>query len=233
MFVQNKYMSNKAKFLFLGLGLFVVLAGCQISTERDFSRVFPDGSTSAESSNSDIKQINPRTDNRYNLTEDREKFDKLRTEVPDKTKTINDEKALILSWMQDFKKEPSDVRDKYNSLVRKKRDKFNDDMQKIREDFAKQEKKRREDFLKDLDSERSDIKEKKLNREKSAELYTEIENKRKEFFSKERDQREDFEGDYRQKRKDFEEYLKEKSDEFNFELKSYTDKFNDLKKSQN
>ena len=226
-------MSNKAKFLFLGLGLFAGLTSCQISTERDFSRVFPDQSSNVEAPNEEIKKINPRTDNRYNLTEDREKFDKLRSEVPDKTKTTNDEKALVLSWMQDFKKEPSDIRDKYNSLVRKKRDKFNDDMQKIREEFAKQEKKRREDFLKDLDNARSEIKEKKLNREKSAELYTEIENKRKEFFSKERDQREDFETDYRQKRKDFEDYLKEKSDEFNFELKGYSDKFNDLKKMQN
>jgi len=202
-------MSKAYLFLFLGLVNF----SCQIATERDFGR--------------------DSTDNRYNLTADRTKFDELRKGTPEQVKKTNDEKALILEWMADYKREPSDIRDKFSTLVHKKRERFNDDLNKIREEYSNNEKKQREKFLKDLDEERSEIKEKKLSREKTNDLFSEIDIKRKEFFSKSKDDRDGFEADYRQKRKDFEEYLREKTDDFNSEMKAYTEKYNQLKKQLN
>ncbi|MFN3696284.1 MAG: hypothetical protein ACK4VO_02490 [Pseudobdellovibrio sp.] len=225
-------MTKSIQILFLGLVCNALLISCQIATERDFSLDKAERNDSSSDHHKELQNIKPRLDSRYNLTEDRDQFEILRSQTPEEIKVSNDEKALLLSWMEDYKKEPYEVREKYNNLVRKKRDKFNSDMQKIREEYSKQEKKRRDNFLNNIDNERLDIKERKLNREKSSELYVEIDNRRKEYFSKERDLREEFESEFRQKRKDFEEYLKEKMDNFNFEMKVYTEKFNNLKKQQ-
>jgi len=224
MFDQDKYMSKFILFLFLGLAV----SSCQIDSHRDFSR--DSINQNPESGKQKISNLNPKLDARYNLTEDRSKFEELRQNTSEDHKQVNDEKALILGWMTDYKKEPFEIREKFSALIRKKREKFNQDLNKIREEYSGLEKKNRENFLKALDSERNEIKEQKLSREKMNDLFNEIEIKRKEYLSKSRDERADFEEEYRQKRKDFDEYIKEKTDDFNLEMKSYTEKFNQLKK---
>ncbi|MES2802885.1 MAG: hypothetical protein V4654_10360 [Bdellovibrionota bacterium] len=220
-------MKQLLKILFLGC----VILGCQIKTERGDS---PDDTSTlgAESTARDKLKKDPRQDERYSLVEDRAKFDQLRKDIPIETKIRNDEKALYMEWMAEYKRDPSDIRSKFSALTMKKRENFNKDMNKIRDQYSKEESKKKDVFNKELAEQRNEIKDQKVTREKRTEMYSEIDGKRKDFYAQLREDRDSFETDYRQKRKDFEEYIKEKSDIFYAELKEYTVKYNELKKAK-
>ncbi len=165
----------------------------------------------------------PIVDPKYSLTEDRSEFEKLRENIPERKKQINDEKALFANWTLDFRLTPNEVREKFENLSRKKRDLFNKDMSQAREDFSRSEKQKRDLFLKELDSERSDFSKRKKDRDERNDFYNNQDEKRRRYFADERDRREEYESASRDQRKAFEDYLKEKNLEFASELKSYTE----------
>lgn len=167
---------------------------------------------------------------KYSLSEDRSQFEQLRKDIPQAQQLKNDEKSIYTEWMLGFRKEPSEIRTKYNDLISRKRDFFNRDMNKIREEYSAAESQRKKTFTDELNQERESIKSMKTTRERKTELYNEIDSKRKNFFIEVKTQRDNFEADFREKRKDFEEYIKEKRDEFNSDLKEYTAQFNENKK---
>ena len=169
---------------------------------------------------------------KYSLSEDRSQFEQLRRDIPQSQQLKNDEKAIYIEWMLGFRKEPSEIRSKYNDLINRKREKFNNDMNKIREEYSTAESQRKKTFTDELNQERESIKSMKTTRERKTELYNEIDSKRKNFFIEVKTQRDNFESDYREKRKDFEEYIKEKRDEFNSDLKEYTAQYSDNKKGK-
>lgn len=224
-------MKQLSYILSLGCVLGTLTLGCQISTSRGegpaSEEVVKTEQTPQEKLKSDVRK-----DERYNLAEDRAKFDELRKDIPPDTKIRNDERSLYMEWMSGYRTDPSSIRMRFSNLVSKKRENFNKDMNKIREEYSKDENKRKESFSKQANEDRNDIKNQDVSRDRRAELYNELEAKRKDFYSKIREDRDSFESDYRQKRKDFEEYIKEKSDVFYAELKEYTTKFNELKKQQ-
>lgn len=163
-----------------------------------------------------------RVDVKYSLTKDRADLDKLRENMPTDVKRINDEKALILDWTQDFRYSPEIVRDKFNTLLRKKRDLFNKDMTRLRDNYSKIEKKKRDEFLKQLADERKDFLRERVDSERRAQFFNDQDEVRRVFFQEQREKRDEYESESREKRKDFEDYLKEKQDEFSAMMKEYS-----------
>ena len=195
----------------------VLLSSCQIETKRN-------------------QQVLPRTadqtlvDPKYSISQDRTELDKLRESIPEKTRKLNDEKALLAEWMYEFRLEPSEIREKYENLARKKRESFNSDLTKIRDNFSKTDKKSNEQFLKDLEQERADFSRQKVDRDKKVDFFTEQDSKRKTHFSEQRGKRDEFESDIRDQRKNFEDYLKERQLNFNSELKIYNERWSEKTK---
>lgn len=189
----------------LSLGCLLIIGSCQIQSPR------------YEQSNQ-----NPvRVSEDYKLKEDRQQFEQLRSEIPSDKREQNDEKALFAEWMSEVKKPPEVIREKFNTIVRKKRELFNKDMGYTRDQFSKSEKKLKEEFNSKYDERKNEIKDSDDPREKKNKYFEELESERRDFTSELRQKRDDFEIDSRQRRKDFEDYIKEKSDEFSSELKMY------------
>lgn len=193
--------------------------GCQVSTKRD-------ASTSSQNENS------PLVDEKYSLAADRKELEELRGNIPEEKRKENDELALLNQLFADSTKSPSQIREKFDSLLRKKRELFQKDMTKTRETYVKDERKRREAFNKEQDEARHEFKKRKTTREENTEFYADLDGKRKEFASSERAKRDEFEADMRDKRKNFEDYAREKSSEFHQELRAYTKRYEEQKKAK-
>lgn len=174
----------------------------------------------------------PLVDDKYSLQADRQAMEQLRSQVPPEKKRENDELALILGLMNETKKSPSEIRNQFDSMLRKKRSMFDKDMTKEREAFTKEERKKREEFLKSQRDQRETFNHEKHSREERAEFFKELDQKRAEFFSVERDRRGDFESDVRERRKNFEDYAREKQNEFNQEHRSYSKRYEELQKEK-
>ncbi len=178
----------------------------------------------------------PLVDSKYSLSADRKQFEELRAEVPEDRRHENDESALILDMVSDTKTElkrpPSEIRSKFDTMLRKKREIFNKDMGKEREIYTKAERKKRETFLKEQQEARGIFNREKQSRERKNEYYKELDARRTEFFSTEREKRADFESDVRERRKSFEDYTREKTGEFNQELKAYQKRYDEAKKQR-
>lgn len=211
---------NSLIFATLSSLLCLSLMACQVQTTRG----------SDETSGAEGTTL---VDPKYSLAKDRSDFAKLRESIPENVRQSNDEKALMAEWFSDVKLAPEKIRDKFDTLVRKKRDLFNKDMTKQRDSFNKDERKKREDFLKELESERKDFLRRKVDKERRAEFFNEQDEKRKTYFSEQKDRRDEFEGNSREKRKDFEDYMKEKSNDFTSELKAYRIKWAEKEKEKN
>jgi hypothetical protein len=174
----------------------------------------------------------PLVDEKYSLTSDRKELDELRKNIPEEKKKENDELAFLSQLFADQSKSPSQIREKFDSLLRKKRDLFQKDMSKARETFVKDERKRREAFNKEQEEARNDFKKHKSSREQNSEFYSNLDGKRKDFSAAEREKRDEFESDMRDKRKNFEDYARERSSEFNQELRAYTKTYDELQKAK-
>lgn len=175
----------------------------------------------------------PRVDEKYRLTEDRKKFEELRSQVPEERQIENDEMALLQKLMGEIKQPPMQVRDKFDNIARKKREIFNRDMDKQREKFNSEERKAREGFNKQVEKERNDFQRRKRTTEERKEFYDGIDERRKSFNADIRTKRDDFEADVRQKRKDFEDYMREKTSNFSQEYRAYTQRWNEYQKQKN
>lgn len=199
-------------FLFLSGLVVALLAACQVKTTRESIDTGPASTPTL-------------VDPKYSLSKDRSELDKLRDSVPVDIKKTNDEKALMAEWFVETKYEPEKIRDKFDTLVRKKRELFNKDMTKQRDQFNKDERSKRSKFLKELEDERKSFMEKKVDRDRRSVFFNEQDERRKNFLADLKDKREEFEGVSREKRKDFEDYIKEKQNDFNTELKAYREKW--------
>lgn len=177
----------------------------------------------ALNSNQDSSDDRPLVESNYLLKQDREAFEKIRSEVPIDKKDENDELALLDQLFSNPLKKPSDIRDQFNRLLTQKRNLFQKDLKKKREEFVKKERKDRDLFVKSLAQERENFKQNKADKEKTKEFYDEIDLKRKDFFSDQKDKRDVFEAQARDDRKNFEDYLKEKQSDFNSRFKAFTD----------
>ncbi len=178
------------------------------------------------------KNEKPLVDDQYRLSKDREELSKHREQIPEEKRKENDEVAFTLGLMSELRLTPTEVREKFNTAIRKKRDLFNKDMKKYREDFAKSEKQERDKFAKEIESERKDIRGKKLSSDQRKEFSEKIEAKRKDFYLAQREKREQFESEIRAQRKNFEDYAREKNNDFTQEHRAYSKRYQDFKKEK-
>ncbi|MFZ3228591.1 MAG: hypothetical protein WA160_00175 [Pseudobdellovibrio sp.] len=191
------------------LAAIFTITACQVDTKRE-----------------DKADTKPLVDPKYSLAQDRTEYDQLRESIPEAKRKSNDEKALLAEWMIDYRLSPSQVREKYEILVRKKRESFNKDLTKIREDYTKAEKKKRDEVLKDFESQRASFTSKKKTQQDRNDFYNDLDGKRKNYFSEEHEKRDEFESSIRDQRKNFEDYLNEKRLDFTSAMKGYTDSWN-------
>jgi hypothetical protein len=205
--------------LFAVLGMSLVIVACS-SQETKSANTYRDSSDER-----------PIVDPKYSLTKDREDMAAMRADVPEERKQNNDELAFTLSLLTDVTKEPSSIRQKFDSALRKKRDLFNKDMTKEREKFTKDERKKRETFLKSQSDSRQVFQRAKHTKEERTEFFNEQDSMRKEFFADLREKRNDYESDTRERRKNFEDYAREKSNEFNQEYRAFVKRREEWKKS--
>ena len=166
----------------------------------------------------------------YRLQADREAFDKIRSEVPQETKTKNDELAFTLGLFDKADLPPDRIREKFNFELSKKKEKFNKDIQKKREDFVRQERKSREAFTQDHSKKRQEFSGTKHSSQERHDFYEELEQKRKDFYEGQKESRDAFEADIRDDRKNFEDYSKEKLSDFQFRFKQYEQKWRESHK---
>lgn len=209
----------KNVFLLFATSLVVWISGCSSIEKRNNTYSNPD-------------QNKALVDEKYSLTADRKKIDELRSTVPAEKKKENDELALILQLTGEVKKSPSDVRNEFDKVVRKKREIFDKDMTKERDQFTKDEKKSRDQFLKSQSDSRDKFQASKHNKDENSDFYKDSESRRQEYFANEREKRNDFESDTRDKRKNFEDYIHEKNNEFNQEYRAYSRRYDDMKKQE-
>lgn len=172
----------------------------------------------------------PLVDEKYSLKSDRETLDRLRKDIPEERKVENDESALMESFFVDLKNEPSEIRDKFSNLHRKKREKFDADLKKEREQFNKNEKQMRDKFMEEAKEEREDFLSGNKSSSEKKKFFDEQEVERKAFLAEQREKRDDFEESTREKRKNFEDYNRSKNNEFNSRLRDFTKKRDEEKK---
>lgn len=221
---KDKYMITK-QFNFIWTPIFILLGlvigpGCT-------SQATNQGTITPEQN---IER--PIVDDKYRLKEDRQKFDEIRNEIPVDKKNENDELAFVLKLMGEVKLPPGQIREKFNTVVRKKRELFNKDMAKRRETFVKAERKEKESFNKQIETERKELQKKKMASDERREAYQEIDQKRKDFYTALREKRDSFESDIRDDRKNFEDYMREKNQDFTQELRAYTGRYDEMKKQE-
>ena len=201
----------------------VLCVGCQIHSPREELQ----DSKMDLYSGSDPKELRKtlpdagKIDPKYSIAADREKFQAMRSDVSTDLQARNDEKALLAELMAATEIEPSQVRERFDGVVRRRREEFNRDMTKLRETYSRQERQQRESFTKELEAERETIKDQNFSREDRQRRISELDQKRRDYYSSEREQRDLFEADVRTARKDFDDYVKRKQDEFNAEYKIY------------
>ena len=193
--------------LFFGL---VGLVGCQTSSR---TRV--------------LEKDNPvrfaqELDEEVSLKSDREKFEKLRKDVPEGQQVSNDEMAMDMELMVQAEKPAHEIRGAFQLKVRKLRQRFRDKSSKVRKKFRDTQKKQRDAFLNELKEEREDFRSEKVEREKTKEFFAKQDLERKEFFAIQKEQRKEFESEMRQKSKDFHGNMRERVKQFNEQLRLYT-----------
>lgn len=178
----------------------------------------------------------PLVDSKYSLAADRKQFEEIRGEIPEQRRQENDELAFILDMVSDSKTDlktpPSEIRSKFDQMLRKKREIFDKDMKKERDVFTKEERKKRDTFLKEQQEARGFFNREKQTREKKNDFYKELDAKRSDYFSTERERRADFESDVRERRKSFEDYARSTTNQFHQELRAYQKRYDEAKKQR-
>lgn len=203
------------------LGLFLVLqnTGCAMQSSRPELQNQSAGDR-------------PLVENKYSLKADREQLEELRKDIPQDVKKRNDEISLMQEWMGEIKRKPSEIREKFSSMLAKKREVFQRDMTKRREGFQKQQTKEREVFNKELEVARKDFASGKHSSEERSEFYSNLETKRRDFYTAQREKRDEFEAQVSEDRKNFEDYARERTNEFNQQHKEYTKRYEDFQKEK-
>lgn len=177
-------------------------------------------------------QERPLVDEKYKLSADREKLNELRKELPPDKRKENDELAFTMSLMSEVRLKPADVRNKFDSALRKKREIFQKDLNKEREVFTKQERVNRDEFLKVQDQDRKEFLKTKAAKDQREDFFRTQDEKRRDFFANQREKRNDFESDMTERRKSFEDYAREKTNDFNQEHRAYVKKYEEMEKEK-
>lgn len=172
----------------------------------------------------------PLVDEKYSLEADREAFEELRKDIPAKVRKENDEKAFMDQMMSDLSKPPTEVRNKFSSIVNKKRNLFSKDMNAERESFSKKQTKDRNEFTKKQSDARADFSKKKASPDERRDFFENLETERKNFYTDQREKRDEFEENTRDKRKNFDDYIRAKTDEFNQLHRDYVKRYDENKK---
>ena len=161
------------------------------------------------------------------LKADRAKLDEYRKEEDTETKQSNDELAGILELMSRPDEEPSRIRERFNSLLRKKRDKMDKLLRAKRENFSSAEKKAREAFTKNEEGARASFLKRVHPSDERKEFFDDQEQKRRSFYEASGDKRKEFEEAVTDERRTFEDYVREKTDLFNQEYNNYTARYHE------
>jgi hypothetical protein len=166
------------------------------------------------------------------LKADRIKLDRLRKDVPAETRKENDELALILDTMKNSDEEPSQVRERFNRILRERRTVNDRDLRKLRDDFSSTERRNRESFLRDLQAERDKFTKRKTTSEERQKFFNDQDTRRREFFATNGEKRNTFEATSGDRRKTFEDYAREKTNQFNQLHREYTTEFYERRKNE-
>lgn len=166
------------------------------------------------------------------LKEDRSSVEQYRQNVPAEKKQENDELALLLNLTGELKEKPERIRERFQTVSRKKRDEFRKKSKKLRDDFTREEAKTRDEFLRKMKNEREDFKKTKVDRQANAEFYNEQERNRREFQADQKDKRQEFESAMRAKSTEFDEYMREKTRDFNEQIRLYSQRYQDKLKEE-
>ena len=173
----------------------------------------------------------PLVDDSYSLASDRQKLEEIRKDETKEKRHENDEEAFMLELFKDPQKTPSEVREKFDSFLRKKREIFDRDLRKERDQFTNEERKKRDTFLKDAEDTRKDFLSRKPNRDDKARFFSDQDDKRREFFANQREKRNDFESDVQERRKGFEDYTKERRNRFNDDYRAYVKAYDERRRA--
>ena len=208
----RKSLRRWSVFLFPGL-LGAFLLSCTVKTRDDLQS--PDKAQAPLQT--DIQE--------HSVKEDRSRFEDVRQEIPGDIKRENDELALVLSLMKDFKNSPSEVRSRFDRVMRRKRDDFNKKIRQEREDYTREERLKRDSYLSLASEQKEQLRDKSLDRDRKEFLSRKYRDERDRFFNDAREQRQDKENQWRERHRDFESYLREKRTEFEDELRGYTQQY--------
>ena len=205
--------------------LLTLASGCGAFDKRNSEKAKQEAAakTAAEASSAQIPD-------EVSLKEDRAELDELRKDIPEDVKRENDEIAFILKNMATMEEEPSKVRDRFQTALRKRREKMDKTLRKERETFTSNERSKRDEFLTKLKEEREDFSSKKPDAKERKKFFDKQESDRKEYFSEQSDKRKDFESNITERRKTFEDYVREQSNKFNQEHRAYSQAFNERRR---
>lgn len=180
----------------------------------------------------DREKIQAQLSQEMSLKSDRSDLAELRKDIPDEKKKENDELALFLQLMNQSKESPTEMRDRFNSLVQKKRSAYREKVQRLREDYRHDETKRREDYLDAQKKRRDDFNRHKHDSRANREYYSDEDKKRQRFFADERDRRQSFESELNSQSKDFDNYMRERQKEFDEQYRLYSKKLSERPKDK-
>ena len=181
----------------------------------------------------DREKIKNELGSEMSLKEDRATPDAFRKDTPAETRKQNDEMALHLNLMKQGTESPAAVRDKFQSLIRKKRTEFREKSRKLRDDYRGDETKRRDEFLNAQKTKRDAFMRRKRDSAQTRAFTGEQEKARAAFFSDERARRQNFESDMNAQSKDFDAYMRERQKEFDEQYRQYSKKFSERPKEKN
>ncbi|MBL7687138.1 MAG: hypothetical protein JNJ49_03815 [Bdellovibrionaceae bacterium] len=171
--------------------------------------------------------------NEVSLKADRSAMDEARKDIPEEIRRENDEIAGLLSFVvRESDEDPSRLRDRFSSALRKKRERSDRELRKKRDDFTATERKRREEFLKKLKTDRDEFTSgRRRSPEERKRFFDDQDTSRRDFFSNERDLRKDFESSMQETRKNTEDYIREKQNAFNQDLRAYQQRYTERKRT--
>lgn len=167
------------------------------------------------------------------LRSDRSDLDQARKDIPDEIKKQNDEIAMLMSFVvRDSEEEPSRLRERFSTALRKKRDAIDKKVRRARDDFSKKEKADRDAFLKKSKADRDRFVSGSSRRSSDdrKRFFDDQEDARKSFFADQQEKRKDFESRINDERKDSEDFIREKQNAFNQELRGYQARYTERKR---
>lgn len=163
------------------------------------------------------------------LEQDRKELEKLRKDIPEETKSENDDLAFILKLFDDKKRDSNSIRRQFDNTISRLRTKKQREFKKVRDDYNKQEKDKRTSFIAAAAKKRKDFLGSKPEKTVSNQFFEDERNERKSYFSDEKDKRTDFEADQSAAKKSFEEFISEKRKEFDDQMRSFKKDQEELK----